>query len=472
MTPDLSAGGRAMPGWLKGGLLATLVFVACWAGAISYWRGTGPVPSTADLLLFLVGLPVLLLVAVIFGRKLVAAHVESPAATTPSAPTEATRTPVQLAPLAMLGASLRSPHGASAEELGAALADKKARASLDPELVDDDGFPIMTARRADARDEALQEEITEWLGQNGMTDLNFSDEWWRALTLASAVAGELASVAASELISQAEAPPRLQLIPMLPAGWSTGQRQAAGLWLKHTVAQFGWPSAHIALPAQSESGTGELTPSAIFGRLAHDAATVDVPLTAIVVACASHISEETVSRWAARGSLFTSSQPQGAIPGEGAAGLLLTDLRHARSLGGAVFALLNPVEEARRDTSADEVRRADAKLLGELAERALTRSRAGFADVALLVGDTGHRSNRVLELMGHVSAKLPQLDGADDVLRVGLACGNCDTVPFITALALARHHALEGGAPVLTISNEDPYRRLAALIEPHAASHE
>jgi hypothetical protein len=81
-----------------------------------------------------------------------------------------------------------------------------------------------------------------------------------------------------------------------------------------------------------------------------------------------------------------------------------------------------------------------------------------------LVADTGHRSSRVLELMAHVSAELSQLEEVDGVVRIGAGCGTCGDVPFITALALARHYVVERNAPVLCIGNEDPYCRVVALM--------
>jgi hypothetical protein len=455
-----------MPRWLKGGLLAALIFGACWGGAIWYWRATNGVPAASELVLSLFALPVALLGAFWLGRKLIALRTAAPVAAAQAHPTQSTPASSSAPPLAILSASLRSPHGESTEELAAAIAVNKACADLDQELVDEDGFPVMTARSGDARDDALQEEITEWLTRNGMPELRFTDEQWRALTMASAVAGDLASYAASHLIPSEGVPPTLQLIPLLPAEWHSEQRRAAGMWLKHTVTQFGWPPAHIALAAEVQADASDVAPSAVLGRLAHHGAATDAPLAAMVVACASHISEETVAQWAATASLFTSAQPQGLIPGEGAAGLLVTDLRQAQSIEGAAFALLAPVDEARRDSSADDTRRADPKLLGELVQRALDRGCVELSDVAMIVADTGHRSNRVLELMGLASATLPQLDGEADVVRVGVASGTCGAVPFMTALALARHHALERGAPVLCISNEEPYRRCVALIRP------
>jgi hypothetical protein len=83
----------------------------------------------------------------------------------------------------------------------------------------------------------------------------------------------------------------------------------------------------------------------------------------------------------------------------------------------------------------------------------------------MIVADTGHRASRTLELMG-LAATLPQLDDAVDVVPVGAALGTCGAVPFMTALALASHHARERNAPVLCISNEDPYLRWAAVVRP------
>jgi hypothetical protein len=466
MHPEIHTGARPLPSWLKGGFLGALVLAACWGSAISYWRTTQRMPAAGELVLCLLGLPLVMLLAFWSGRKLIAKQAGTAAPTVASTAKQVATEQPQSASLAILATSLRLPHGGSTEVLAAAIADNKARPDLDQQLLDDGGFPVMSSRSSDAVNEALQEEITEWLARNGMAELHFSDEQWRALTLASSVAGELGSHAASELIPQEGSPPKLSLVLSLPAEWDMNQRRAAGMWLKHTVTQFGWPPEHISLFEGALVDAEAITPTAIFDRFARDAKATDAPLVAMVVACASHIGEETVARWSANSTLFTSSHPQGAIPGEGAAGLLLADLRQAGSIEGAALVELHTVEEARRDSSADEVRRVDSKLLAGLTERALKRSSVDLSDVAMVVADTAHRSSRALELMGFVSATMPHLDGDGDVVRVGLTSGTCGAVPFISALALARHYALERQAPVLGISNEDPYRRFVTVIRP------
>jgi hypothetical protein len=351
--------------------------------------------------------------------------------------------------LAILATAVRAPHGDSADELAAAIADNKARPDLDRELVDDDGFPVMCARCPNAHDAALREDVADWLAAHGIADPRFSDEQWRALTLASAVASELAGRAAIEWIVRDDAVPRLQVLPLLPPAWSKDQRDAAAAWLRHTAAHAGW---------QGEIGQVEadVDPTAGIAQLAGDQAGVT-----LVVACASNVGDETVARWALDRTLFTATQPQGMMPGEGAAGLLLA----GASDGGAV-ALLAPLEQVRDDATADARRRDGAQVLKALVERALARAEAAAADVAMIVADTGHRSRYVLELMEYASATMRQLDGSADVVRVGATGGYSGIVSFVTALALASHYAVGRQAPVLCIANEMPGCRLAALVRP------
>lgn len=450
---------RPMPGWLKGGLLAALVFAACWGIAIWYWRETDNVPSTASLVTYLLALPSALVGASWLAREQLIKSVDVPAVAAAHQHIPASRAQP---PLAILAASLRMPHGESPEALSAALVNNTARADLDPELVDDDGYPLMTARNSDATDDAMQEEMTEWWTAHGVPVPSDGLELWRALTMATAVVGELASRAACDLMPAEGAPPMLQLIPILPSEWSIDDRRVAGAWFTDTVEKFGWPQERIALVEEKYEFS---SPGQIFGRLMQGAPT-GVPVVALVVACASNIGEETVVRWVDDRTLFTSSHPQGLIPGEGAAGLLVTDLGQARMIEGALFTLLDPPAEACRHVSADDTRRADSTVLVEVIDRALKPAGAHLSDVAMLVADTGHRASRVLELMGFASGAMPQLDGVADVIRVGAASGTCGHVPYMAALALGNHHALERNAPVLCISNEDSYRRCSVLIRP------
>jgi len=458
------------PAWVINSLIGGFIFLICWGMSIAYWRSTRGTPGSGEFVACLFAIPLALTCVAWLGARLIlpriaasmpAAAAAKPAAVPPAPPT--------VMPMAILASALRSPHGASAEELAAAIAGGKARADLDRELIDDEGFPVMAARSNDASDAALQEEIVEWLAQHGMAGLPFSEAQWRALILASAVTADLTLSAIGALAGTESGLPMLQLVPILPLDWDAAQRQAACAWLRQMVERSGWASDNLLLAAEPPANASAPTPSAVFSRLAHDTMQKAQPLAALVVACASHIDQETVDKWATAGKLFTSSRPQGLIPGEGAAGLVLADLEHARAKQLTDFVLLDPLEEAQHGVSADDIKRVDPNVLEELTKRAVKRRNIDFTDVVMIVADTGHRSSRVLELMGYASVTLPQLDDSGDIICVGVACGSCSTVPFITALALARHYVLERFGPVVCVSNEDALLRQAALIQPDGA---
>lgn len=448
-----------MPHWLKSLLLGVLVFLCCWGSAIAYWRITDRVPANWELAVYLLGLPLLLLLAFRFGQILFPRNGTALSTTQSSTPKPAETPPAQ--GLAILAASVRTPCGASPEELAAAIAANKAGPSLDPELLDDGGYPVMTARSNDAVDTDLQEEIARWLEQNGINTLNFKAEQWRALILATLVTRELVQIAAEDFRSQSLL--RLQLVPILP-DWSGDYRRAAAEWLRNTAATSGWTKADIYLDEELLEEADEAGAPFIFDRLA--AGVLEQPSLAVVVACSSNIGEETVRKWAADKTLFSSSKTNGAIPGEGAAGLLLGQLSQAKAMESNVYVCLDEMNQGRLGISAQETKRVDPKLMSQLIDSALKRASAHDNDVVKIVTDADHRPNRVLELISCSSTRMPQIDGTEDVLKVGVATGCSGAVPFITALALARHHVLELQAPVLAVSNRDAYHRVAALVRP------
>ena len=456
--------GQQIPVWLKNALMGGFLVFFCWGGVIAYWRMHRSSPSANEFLLYLLAMPAALLLVCWGGSKLAASFTAAPTAKPKAQPGPASSVPPEAPPLAILAAALRSPHGASVDELAMAIAGNKARADLDRDLVDEDGFPVMTARSADAGDDMLREEVSEWLSRNGMRELRFSEEQWRALTLASAVTADLIMRATEEFVTSDNKAPMLQLVPIFPVEWHGDHRRAAGMWLRHTAGQFGWPFDCVNVAADTTVSGAEITPVAVFGRLAQAAAANATPPLALIVACASHIGQQTVDEWAANGTLFTSSRAQGAIPGEGAAGVLVTGRGRAESSDSMAYVLLDRIEEVQGDAASDNARRADPVLLGDMAERVCRRVAIGVGDISMVIADTGHRQQPMFELMGFTSAAMPQLDATEDMVHVGFASGTCGAVPFITGLALARYHVLEREAPALYISNDDAPRRAVMVV--------
>lgn len=457
--------------WMKAGLFVVLVLGLSWGGAIWYWRATNRMPANGDLAIYLVALPLCILAAAWIGRSVMTrlAAAPAPAAASGAAAAPAQPSAAQTTVLALHAVALRTAHGGSADDLSTKLAEGKARAELDPELVDDQGFPIMSVRSAEADDDSMQEQITTWFAEKGVDEVPFSPAQWRALTLATAVVGELASHASGTLLPQQGQAPMLYLQPLLPQDWDLQSRGAAGQWLRHVALENGWPDQQLSVAAAVPVDARGASPAAVLGRVGHQITTSGMPLVSIVVACDSRLSEDCVDRWAGSATLFGAARPQGQIPGEGAAGMLLTDLAQAQATPDTLYTTVHTTPETRRHTSADEAKKTDATALSTLIAKLLADAQVDAATVGMLVADTDHRTSRVMELMATASSSLPHLDTGADVLSTGGACGHCGSVPLMAALALAHHHATELAAPVVCISNDDPYRRSAILIRPAAA---
>lgn len=484
--------------WLRNAALTSAAFGGSWGGAIWYWRETNRMPGTGDLLLYMLVLPVVLLTAWWLGRK-AWTRATMPSTAGASAGAAAEDAPVAPVPprapgLSIAAAAVRAPHGESVAELRAALAGNGARPALDSELYDDNGYPIMSARLADAGADMLKEAFNQWLGARALSDPHFEDGQWRALAAGSAVVSELAAQLTlhqqlqpwldqqqerqqgrlpPNAVAAAE-PPALQLLAVWPVAWRPEQRDTAQQWLRHLVIQSGWPRERLApaaapsLEQYNANDAGQVL-AALLARAANAQNTAQPPCLAIVVAAGSELSEAGVARLSQQAALFTAANAQGQIPGEGAAGLLLADAAQAQLLDDAGHNVLQAIGTGRRTASADDARRVDTSL-ADLTAQVLRDGHAEATQVALVAADTGHRTSRVMELMNLVTATAPQLDPGADVIGVAASCGSCGAVTFMTALALADAEAQDRAGPVLCISNEDPYRRCAALITPAAAA--
>jgi len=451
--------------WLPGALLALVAFGACWTGAIVYWRSRTGDPGTGEVMLYLFLLPGALLGAALVTRKLLADAPPAPA----SAPEHASQT-VQAAepapavpPIAILATAVRSPHGASVEDIADAVASQNARPTLDTTLVDDDSFPLMTARCANADDAAVSADVEAWLTANAPT-AQFSDEPARALLLATQVVAELTGKAIAALAPEDQAAPMLHIAAVLPSDWNGGQRQAAARWLQHTVVQAGWPVERTVLVTVTDADLSGTVPTALLTQLA--TLVSGTPVAAMLVACDSRIGDASVQDWTASQSLFTPRNPHGKVPGEGACALLLTGVAQATASETPLFAVLEPIAAARLDASADQHRGEPPPLLADLAQEALATAQIQAGTLAMIVADTTVRPGRMLELMGYAGKAAAQLDTEQDVIAFGRASGACGAVPALMALALACHHACERNGPVLWLTNDDAFQRCAAVVRP------
>jgi hypothetical protein len=176
----------------------------------------------------------------------------------------------------------------------------------------------------------------------------------------------------------------LQLLAVWPAEWTAPQREIADQWLRTVAVQAGWPQQRLAAPAPA-SDADDAGP-ALSDLLGH-CGDSQHPCLAIVLAAASHLSENSIASLSAQNGLFSATHPQGRIPGEGAAGLLLADAAHASLITGRddSGSMLQTIASGRRSASADDAKRDTDTCLAQAAEQALHNARLDGAAV------TGHR---------------------------------------------------------------------------------
>lgn len=386
-------------------------------------------------LMLLAGGTSALLLFIWFGRK-------APPASAAPAAFAAPLAPLAAGPLALLVASaIRVRNGDSAAQLAAAFATNSARCDLDPELVDEEGYPV-TSGRADTLDEAvLEEAMAPWLKAQGLEAVRFAREQLRALALASLVVRDLVPVAAGQNVLAADAAlPVLQLQPMLAGLWNADQRDAARRWLRHLVEQQGWPAQGVVLSD---------APPSLVAALACGTA----PLCKLLVACGSSIGQDSVNDWIGQRMLYTARNPRGHIPGEGAAGLLLADPAQAALLDGSSLVRLT-ARQGIRDSAVDGPGPHDHSLLATL-----IRDAAQEHSVRCVAADTDLHPQRTAELLGAVGEALPQLDHERQLIPVGALCGETGAVGSLVALALAQEAAVRLGDGALCVSNLDGLQR-------------
>ena len=458
-----------MQAWIRGTLATAGSFGICWSGAIWNWRATNRMPSNSDLAIYLLALPLVLLVGAFAVQRLVRARAATPAATASAAVAPAAAPappPVRAGTLALLGAGVRTAHGESIDELAEALATQRARPDLDPELVDDAGYPVMSVRAASADAAQWRDEAEPWLAAQGHADVPFGDAHWRAVELASGVALELADAAALAASGIADAntqPPLLRVVPLAPADWTVAERSAAGAWFAHLATQAGWDAARVSVTMPTPGEPAVAAPTLLM-LLANPAAAEGAPVLTMLLAFDSRLDQAVVDRMSADGRLFSASRPQGIVPGEGAAGLLVAPAAVGRQLDAEAPSL--QVAGAVRAASADATSRVDATDLRRVVGQLIADANVVAADVALVVADADHRSSRVLEMMALAHEDLSHLDAGADVRTTGPACGHAGAVPLLTALALAGHAVRNDARAVLCVGIGDPVQRSAALVRP------
>lgn len=446
---------------LKKGLIVLALFAVVWLAVIIWWQESRTLPTGVDIGLYLFALPLALLAAFWLGARLVRAARApraAPATAEAAAPANA---PPPAAELRLIAVAARAAVGADTAAIATALAEQK-RPELDAELKTPQGFPIFAARVPGMDDMELYAAARE---QGAPADA-LATATLRATALLAEVARALTQEAHAR-VTDLDVPareadwPLLRFEVLLPAHWSDAARQRA---LAAVRAAAGvWPDARIRAACHPARDT--MAAEQLLRQLAAEPGDAQAePQWRIVLAGDGYLDAEQVASWDASSALLTHANPQGRVPGEAAAGLLLAPAGTQAELQ----LTLSPVLPRQKPADA---RGAQAEApLTDLARDLLQAARVAPDSIAHILSDADHRGSRPLEPLSVATQLFAHLDGGKDCQALGVACGHTGAAASLLTLAVAGETCMQLDQPVLTLTLQDPALRAAALVSRPAAS--
>ena len=449
----------------KTGLLLALVFGVVWLAVIIWWQESHTLPTGVDIGLYLFALPLALIATAWGGMRIVRARREARTAPTQPAQDGGAQTaeaPPQAARLRVLASAASAAMGSEPAAIHAALAAQK-RPDLDPSFKNTHGFPVFSARAPQLDTDALRATARE----AGAPAAALDEERVRATALLAEVVETLSQEARAVVLNQGEpqrddAWPLLQLELLLPAPWPDAVRDYAADQLRALTA---WPASRVVV--NQHAAQDALACDGLLRQLAHDSQVARGATLRLVAVTDSYIDPARVEQWDAAGRLMSNVNPQGQVPGEAAAGLLLDLASHAPGseparTDGALNLTLSA--HVRRAVGADARGALHEPRLTELATQFLAEQGQPADGVAALISDADHRGSRPLEAAGLASALFPALDPNQDCLAVGSGCGHTGAAAHLLTVAVAGIACAQADAPVLALMTQDPALRTLVLV--------
>lgn len=487
---------RKLLKWL---LFLFLIFIVVWVIVIAIWQLSGTSPAGQDLLLYLIVLPLAVLLAVLGIRAAIGKirkRGQSPdASAAADSPASGDDQDTQDWPTHIVGAALRLPIGDDPANILEVLAEGRTRPELDDELVDTQGFPIFAARIPDLADEELEQSLDLPDSHADEPVLVWGTAQCRALSLADALIEDLATTALPELLAtlapdgddasakepsadtttdavDIEPARAIRVFFVLPRDWSAPYQQAAGGWLKKRLGALAedaqWPPINVELLAPKSDS--ELL--ARLERWVRGLASEQANEVALLVSADSAISAEAVSQLDTQDRLFSQANPQGRIPAEGGAALILATDHSRERLDTEQASTAHRPALGRRDKSINARGRVDGQVLQDTARRALTYSEQTAEQVVCILNDAGVGSAQGVEAGEVTSGDFSHLDSTSECLHIGSACGDLGVTACVAALGLAHARTLETTAPVLVLGTQDEFERAALVVSPLEASND
>lgn len=468
---------------LKMLLLAMLITLSVWALVIFYWQVTFYVPTNADLFSFLVFAPAVLFLSVIVINK-VSWYILQPKEQNNTAETIAEggsqRDSESLVSsgrewiLPLVLGQVISLHGEAVSDLVLATEEKSSKFELDAELVDTEGFPLITARIADLDAEKTFEDFEEWVSEHKAVEsenVNWLTEDKRTLHLQYTIfSGLLRDVLSNDYIAETLTQnldsnkltiPNIYLVNILPSHWSLTKKDLLNDWLRSEITRQNWPEDKVLSSRLKLEGLNTWQTLDAINELLHQSAMQGIYL---VAAAQSYMGEHTFAEYEAAGKLLTTQHKTGLVYGEAAAGVVAVDEVLAKRFEDSPVIQLHRSAVQTRDKSADATGRITSTLLESLMKDALLVAKVDAKAIKAVAADTDSRVSRITEFFSAVNEVCPELDAEKITLKVQDCCGMIGAAAGLVSLIYAIDKVVSDEAPALWVSNTDAFDRCALVL--------
>jgi hypothetical protein len=481
--------------FFKGAALLVLISCGVWVAVLWRWEASAHDMNTRDIVVYLALLPLTVFALALMlrwawrGAALRQAAAAATAATAGASAAQGGTTDAsnadadrRHATMQLISAHLVCAAGASASELQAAAKDSAPRPALDPELRDEDGLPVLSARI-----EGLDLSALDALLDSALPSARALRPEWAELTANEHVLRALSALltpltqAVGALAPWGE---RFQLVPDAPRGqppakhvrvllgwpedWSAFEQElglACVAELIKTTGDAPIPQACFVLTSLAGHGEALLTHA---DRLLQTMAREGHADPLIVAACHSTLSDAAIEALERQGELFTATKrPKGRMPGEAAAALVLADAAWpAAPDADSPLPHLHRPAVLMRDKSVDAPGRVSSEMATQAITHALMAARLGGDAVAALACDADQHSPRGAEFHSAAMALVTELDAVEDMRSLGTVTGAVGAVSTLLVVACAAERAQAADKPCLAVTVGDAFARLALVALP------
>jgi hypothetical protein len=489
----------------RGLLLLLAICSLTWLGVLWWWQSRGPDVQEADLVTYLVLLPLtvfLLVLALKWAWKSAAARLPTAQPVTADAGAGAAVTAPADAPgnaqerlrtWQLLHVVLVSPVAEQGQELLDAAEKGEPLPQPDAELVDSAGLPVLTVRAKDidAEAQSLADELDMLHGseawQQQMDNGGLRDGWLRSMALArrslESQAQWLAQWSQAEtalLGQQDDSMPSasrrdrhlLRVLLGVDGHWSVAERtlaeQAMTAWFAELMDKEveRWDAAWDVVSGSSEALWLKAD------QLILSADRMDQRVWTLVLACSSALDQSLVDDWSAQGYLMSvPQQPRGRIPGEAAAAMLIAPKGWAAlpDMDLTVVHMHRP-SVSRRSKPIESPGKVDHQVLEAVTLQAMDVATLSAADVTYLVCDADQHSHRATELYGVTLARFPDLDPVQDMRLLAGVGGHAGCASALVLVAAATTWVQKNSRPCVVLSQADAHDRMALVLKPDAVA--